>query len=348
MSISTAIAEKFSKIVASLQGTINILITQVDPDALASAFMMVELVHRIRGGDNGVKVFYGGAIGHQQNRAICNRLGLSDRMHHASKMMKESDFHNLVLLDSNKAEDGRCLSGRKFDPVIVVDHHRGSDFQDGEGKFILIEDIGATSTLMFELFEGAGYKFDGVNSIALLLAVGIHTDTNNLVSCTERDVSAYGKLMPYIDHQELMAVFNYPLLQTDYTCMLTALTNVSQKGASLITNIGAVTSRDGDILSTLADYLIRKDGVSVVIVWGLMLDTKHVRISARSTDISLDLAAFLREAFGPSSGGKFMPDGKSIGGGVISIDFPYWLTSETITEALALVKKRIESAVFRQ
>ena len=347
MSISTKTAEKFVKVVTSIQGTINILITQVDPDALASAFMMVELVHRTLGGDNGVKVFYGGAIGHQQNRAICNRLGLCDRMHHVSKT-RDSDFNNLILLDSNKAEDGRCLSGRRLDPVVVIDHHRDSDFQDEDNKFILIEDIGATSTLMFELFEGAGYKFDGINSIALLLAVGIHTDTNNLVSCTERDVSAYGRLMPYIDHQELMSVFNYPLLQIDYTCMLNALTNISQRGASLVTNVGAVTSKEGDILSTLADYLIRKDGVSVVIVWGLMLDTKHVRISARSTDISLDLAAFLREAFGPSSGGKFTPDGKSIGGGVISIDFPYWLTSETITEALALVKKRIESAVFRQ
>ena len=346
MSISKAIAEKFQKIVVSLQGMINILITQVDPDSLASAFMMVELIHRIRGGDNGVKVFYGGAIGHEQNRAICNRLGLSDRMHHASKM-KDPDFHNLILLDSSKVEDGRGLSGCKLDPTIVIDHHRGSDFQDCECKFILIEDIGATSTLMFELFEGMGYKFDGVNSVALLLAVGIHTDTSNLVSCTERDISAYGKLMPNVDRQELIAVFNYPLLQTDYTCMLAALTNVSQRGASLVTNVGAVTSKEGDMLSTLADYLIRKDGVSVVIVWGLMLDTKHVRISARSTDISLDLAAFLREAFGPASGGKFMPDGKSIGGGVISIDFPYWLTQETITEALALVKKRIESAVFR-
>ena len=345
MSITAAVIEKFKKIVTSLQGTVNILITQVDPDALASAFAMAELIHHLRGGESGIKVFYSGSVGHQQNKTICNRLGLIDRMHSVAKM-KDGDFKNLVLLDSSKAEDGRCLCGKKLEPVIIIDHHRGSDFHDTEGKFVLIEEVGSTCTLVLELFEGSGYKFDGINRFALMLAVGIHNDTHGLVSCTERDVSAYGRLMQYVDLQEIMKIFNYPLDPIDYVCMRLALEKTVQRGASLVTNIGAVHSENGDNLSTIADYLIRMPGVSLVVVWGLMTDTKNVRISARSTDTSVDLNGFLREAFGPSSGGKYEPDGKSSGGGTISIDFPYWLTPDTETEALALIGKRIETAVF--
>jgi len=347
MGICKERAEKFRSFVEGIQGPVSVLFTQPDLDSIGSAFAMLELIRHLRDGESNVKVFYGGSIGHPQNRKLCSKFGLFDRMHHASKM-KDQDFKNLILLDSSKAEDGRCFSGRKLDPIIVIDHHRDSDFQECEGKFVQIEDVGATCTLVLELLEGVGYKFENVSQFALMLAVGIHTDTGGLVSCIERDVLAYGRLMPFVDKQDQMAVFNYPLGQADYGCMQSALEKSEHRGASLVTNVGVIHSKDGDNLSTIADYLIRKEGVSLVIVWGLIIDTKSVRISARSTDTSLDLGGFLREAFGPSSGGKCMPDGKSSGGGMINLELGYWMIHDTELEALALVKKRIESAVFRK
>lgn len=346
MSLSTEVVDKFKKVVEGIQKTANILITQVDPDALASAFTMMNILRAIRNGSLNVKIFYAGQIGHPQNRTLVNRLSLLDRMRPVSEM-KEQDFTNLILVDSSSSVDGRCLQGRKLNPIIVVDHHSGSDIVDGEDKFILIEKVGAASTLVFEIAEGIGAKFEDMDSvIPILLAVGIHTDTLNLVACTDRDISAYGKVILKADRQELMAMFNYPLQETNYRNLALALQNISQHGAHLVTNIGPIDSNAGDDISTVADLLIRKDGVSLVIVWAMIKDKKEVRISARSTDSSLDLCSFLRDRFGASCGSKPTPDKKSSGGGTMSLDLGFWLNSHTTLEVAALVKKFIDTAIF--
>ena len=303
----------------------------------------------LRSDKNNIRIAYAGAISHPQNRAICNRLGLYDRMISMSKL-REGDLKNssIILVDSSVTNDGRCPQGFCVDPLIVVDHHRGGNVTDGDNKFVLIQDVGAASTLVYELFKGCGIKFEEVDeSIPLLLAVGIHTDTNNLVSCSMRDVCAYGELLSVIkNHQELVSIFNYPLQASNYENMDRALKNMSQQGAHLVTNIGAIQAKDGDDLSTIADYLIRRDGVSLVIVWAMILDEKRVRISARSTDTSLELGSFLRERFGASCGGKFTPDGKSVGGGTMDLDFGFWLKPGTTQKAVEFVDAFMKDTIF--
>jgi len=343
--VNTEVVAKFRKIVGSLQGTINILITQVDPDALASAFAMSFLLRFIRG--NGVvKIFYAGSVSHRQNLTMCNRLGLYDRMRPATDM-KDDDFKNLVLVDSSMSIDGRCLHGKKLNPMIVVDHHFGGDIMDADDRFVLIEKIGASSTLVLELCEDFGVNLGEMDSfIPILIAAGIYTDTLGLTAFMNRDLIAYGKVALVSDQQELMHIFNYPLHESNYKNMRLALENVCRHGAHLITNIGPIDSKDGDDISTAADLLIRMDGVSLVIVWAMIKDRKEVRVSARSTDSSLDLCSYLKERFGASCGSKPTPDKKSSGGGTMSLDLGFWLNNHTVPEAVALVNKFIESAIF--
>jgi len=347
MSISTTVVEKFKKIVNSIQGsTVNILMTQVDPDALASAFAMSFLIRSIRGNCT-IRIFFAGTISHRQNLTLCNHLGLYDRMRPVSEMKEDDFIKNLILVDSSMTVDGRCLHGRKLCPIIVIDHHFGGDIADTDDKFVLIEKIGASSTLVLELCEACGIKIGEVDQfIPILLAIGIYTDTLGLTAFTDRDLVAYGKVASASDQQELMYMFNYPLHDSNYMNMKLALGNVCRHGAHLITNIGPIESKESDDISTVADFLIRMDGVSLVIVWAMLKDKREVRISARSTDSSLDLCSFLRERFGNSCGSKPTPDRKSSGGGTISLDLGFWLNHHTIPEAVALVKKFIDTAIF--
>ncbi len=142
-------------------------------------------------------------------------------------------------------------------------------------------------------------------------------------------------------------LYSYPLPPTYYQNLKQALEQVAQQSARLVTNIGIVHSEMSDDVSTIADLLIRQDGVSLGVVWCLLEKEKRVRVSARNTDSSRDLALFLRERLGPSCGAKVTEDGKGIGGGSLTLDFGFWFNSNTKKETEALVSAYITSAVFQ-
>ena len=346
--MNKGIGEKFQSLVSSLVGPVNILITQVDPDALASAFTLAYLIRLVRK-ENMVRVFYGGAISHAQNRTICNRLGLLDRMIPAAKMT-EDDFKNLALVDSSMTMDGRCFKDRKLEPVIVIDHHRGGDVVQTGYNFVWIDEVGACATLLTELCVFLKVNLtEADQTIALLLALGIYTDTNSLISASERDFLAYNQTVSGIrNSSDLHAMFNYPLQAEHYENMKRALDQCRHEGAYLVASLGSIHATGGDDLSTIADYLIRREGVSLVVVWALIKEEKIVRISARCTDSSLDLCSFLRDRFGSSCGSKFTADGKAVGGGNMVLNFGFWFTPNTTPEVLALVKKFVDSAIFNK
>jgi nanoRNase/pAp phosphatase (c-di-AMP/oligoRNAs hydrolase) len=144
---------------------------------------------------------------------------------------------------------------------------------------------------------------------------------------------------------ELANLFSYPLPSSYFDNLHKALGRVTQKSGRLVTNIGTIKSEQGDDLSTISDMFIRRDDVSLVVVWGIIGRT--VRISARNTDISRPLEAFLKDRFGESSGAKLSPQGTGIGGGMISLELGVWMTPDTVPEVEAMVSKHITSLVFR-
>ncbi len=347
MALPKEVIDKFVKVVNSLEETANILMTQVDPDALASAFTMAAIIKSLRKDEISVKVFYAGAISHAQNLTLCGQFSLHDLMQKASTMTP-ADFKNLILVDSSVKVDARFNGGMELDPVIVVDHHIGGDFVDTENKFILIDRIGAASTLVFELLEGVGLELSNFDKmIPLLLAVGIYTDTLELRASTERDSSAYHRVNFVTNRKELMQLFNFPLPESYFVNLKNAFENIKLHGGSLVSHIGSIHSKQGDDISTAADMFIRRNGVSLVIVWAIISDKKEVRISARSTDISLNLSHFLQERLSPNCGSKLTPDNKSSGGGVMNLDIGFWFNAHTAVEVTAVVEKFISTAIFR-
>ena len=125
------------------------------------------------------------------------------------------------------------------------------------------------------------------------------------------------------------------------------LRSQTQEFGTLIACAGVLDPKDSDDLSTIADALIRKDGVSKVFVWGVIGDHK-VRISARSTDITQDLSEFLKARFGNgNAGAKLAPDGHSEGGAMITLNFAPWLSSGNMSQALELISARMRELIFK-
>lgn len=338
--------DKFIKVISEAKNGFAIIITQVDPDAIGSALGLAYLIKFVRG-RNDVVIYYCGSISHPQNKTAVVRYNLNEVMQ-PIKNWKPDDHRHIALVDSSRVADARLGVELKTSPIIVIDHHRDRDVVETESSFVWVEDVGSASTMLVELFSALVVGFESLDQvIPTMLALGIRTDTDNLLRGGRRDRLAQSVVENVVNEDEFRQLFNYPLPLTYYENLKRSLEQVVQKSARLVTNIGIVPSEVSDDVSTIADLLIRQDGVSLVVVWCLLEKEKRVRVSARNTDSSRDLGLFLRERLGPSCGAKVTEDGKGIGGGSLTLDFGFWFNSETRIQTEALVSAYIMSAIFR-
>ncbi|OGY89611.1 MAG: hypothetical protein A2677_00940 [Candidatus Komeilibacteria bacterium RIFCSPHIGHO2_01_FULL_52_14] len=322
-----------------------ILVAQVDPDAVGSAAGLRYLFKQAF--DCAANICYFGSISHPQNRAIFNKLDLYRTMRAVS--MPEVGSLPLMLVDSSSLDDARIgRSDQKTDPVVVIDHHRGATLKDDEKHFIWIDDVGAASTLVTELIQGADLAFNEEDSdVALLLALGIYTDTYRLTTATERDFKAFEWLRCFFKRDDFNELLNYPLSPAYFRNVQTALNRQVLSGSRLVATVGRIDPDEGDDLAIIADELIRRTGISLVVVWGL-IDGNKVRFSARNMDISMSLVGFLHERFGSgSSGAKLLEGGRGVGGGLITVDLGP-LQELPLERRLNIMGELMQDKVFRE
>lgn len=322
---------------------IGIIMTQIDPDALACALGLSYLISEIRESGNGVEIYYCGGVHHPQNRTIMNKYDLKRIM----KPIEEigEDIQYTALVDSSSVADGRIPNNKEIEPIIVIDHHRDSQLPDKENTFYWITSVGAASTMVSELLEEAEIEITNEDKYILtLLALGIYTDTNALVNGSSRDRHAYGYTTQSTSTTEFAELINYPFPESHFQHLKQALANMNREGSRMITNLGSIPENNSDDISSIADYFLRMEGVSLVVVWGIIGDT--VRISARSTDLSTPLEEFMEEKFGPKSGAKLDPAGRGEGGALIDLDLNFWLSENTRSEIENLVSIRLQELMF--
>ena len=191
-----------------------------------------------------------------------------------------------------------------------------------------------------------GFSFgEDKKDLAIILALGIRTDTKDLVSTCQRDVDAYGFVATGLTSDDLRPFVSYDLAPSYYDHFLSALQNVRIEDTRLVTNVGCVSSGESDDIAILADHFIRRRGIDLVLVWGVV-DKREIRISARASASDFPLHEFLKDHFG--GGAKPTVGGSDEGGATISFvsgEFS-WISDNTKELALGLASKRIQEEVF--
>ncbi|MDQ3018820.1 MAG: DHH family phosphoesterase [bacterium] len=337
--------EKFKLIVEKMKGKIAIFATAVDPDAIASALALKLIIESINPNIT-IDIFYGGEIGHPQSRAMFSRNNLSDKLKHASEYpSKASEYQYAALVDSSKTSDERCEGVQDLNPIIVIDHHNESPITETEDSFIWIEPVSATATLMTKLLQK--FKINVPTQLRALLALGIHSDTKGMAKA---DIPSY-QAIAWLMNKEgapsaLGDLIEYSLPRSYYIQEKRAYDQTLQRDGWLITNLGFISSNDGDNVATLADKFARQEAVSLVLVYAV-IDCRYIRISARSNDVSVPISQILKR-FSNSSGVKTVGNGKGEGGARIDIS-PFLPTLEECnkTEFLDYWKRYIENKVFK-
>ncbi len=318
----TQLAAKFKEAVQSV-GRIAIVIAQVDPDALAAALSLKEIIAMLSAHSThtAIDIVYGGDVANSQNRAIINYFNL--QMIPFSKY----DFSgkSVALVDSSKIADRRIAFPENTVLSMIIDHHREPDPPAGNNQFYWVDDVGSTSTMIVELYQALGFEIEKISPVlAVMLTLGIRIDTDTLIYGSDRDAAAHALVVKRSDPKDLKRLL-HPSLSKDYFDHLQmALQNKCQKGARMVAGIGTVDRTDGDDVALIADMLIRDNTVSLAVVWAIIDD--NVRIAARNDDSSEPLNDFLRQRFGQASGSKFTVDGREIGGALLEFKRESWMT----------------------
>jgi len=280
----------------------NIIIAQVDPDAMGAACGIAKILQAL---GKETAIWYSGGFSHPQNRVLRNRFNLNADMQPISKFapaMADDDEqpfpiavarNNFVLVDSNRGHDSRLRY--IIEPIIVVDHHKDSDlpgshyykgdgekvfeetaFFDEQGFLWLDENAGSASTMITELLQQfidaglMGEDWKMTEKLATLLSMGIYSDTKNLVSAGERDHVAFRWLSQWTNEATIATLIDYPLEEANVQNICRALMKENRKhqGAHLLSGMGLIDCDYADDLSTVCDLLLRMPGVEIAITWG--------------------------------------------------------------------------------
>lgn len=265
-----------------------------DPDAMASAAALQWLFGKW---EIESTIFYEGEISHPQNTAMANLLGIT-----MSPLddYKPANFSKTVCVDfSGQGKD------IKFDAII--DHHRVA--VPDNTSFVCVEPVGAAATLVWEMIEESGIKFedDMDGKIATALFFGIRIDTQDLISeaATDRDYAATRNLLDHIDRGILNLLVNYPIPQYyfDIEKVLNQEGNSQVAASTFVGCIDIISPAKRDALPMVADKMVRLEGIETSIVFALIGD--HIEASVRSQNPSLDVSVFFQKIFGKEySGGK--------------------------------------------
>ena len=279
---------KLKKIISEAdKGVAIVTQNNPDPDAIASA---VTLKRIIENEGKTADIIYGEEIGHEENRALVNLMGI--QLTHISKVADIRDYSKIALIEASIPGQNNPLN-KDIVPDIIIDHHP-VDKKRIKGKYIDVRpEVGATSTIMTQYLLNIDYELS--EELSTLLLYGIKTDTQDFTrGATPADLNAVAVLYPRANH-DLLAKIQTPLMSSETLDTLgAAIKNRRIVGSHLISNVGFI--RDRDTLPQAADYILRLEGISTVLVYGIAKDVVH--ISSRNRDIRINLGEAMNTAFG--------------------------------------------------
>lgn len=273
-----------------------------DPDSLASAWAHLRLAASI-GID--CDIVHLSLLSRVENRAMVNLLDLP--ILRISGVEELERYAAMSLVDANAIELPRS-SGLPC--VSIVDHHSVSG--KVEADFIDIRtSVGATSTIYTEyLRESPDFLLEHAGTLSRLataLAYGIRSDTDDLLQAVPADLHALADLTEHVDRDVLANLARYAIPGSAMAILGRAIEAAHVEGTWVFAGVGPVRQEDRDAIGQAADFLLRREGIKTVIVYGMVGGT--IDGSLRTADAALDPALWLREAFGIG------PRGLPYGGG---------------------------------
>lgn len=280
-----------------------------DPDAIGSALAHRRICERM---DIATTIAHVLPVSRPENRALVKLLSVNMVQVSSRADLESYDFVSLV--DSSSVESSIEVP-ENLEVLTVVDHHRRpaklcAAFAD------IRPDVGATATMYAEyLAELCPFSGDSVEDmrIATGLMFGIETDTDDFSLATAADFRAAAYLKPYTDTPLLLRVGHRMMAEESMTAIGRALRDLEVVREFAFCCVGRISLNNRDAIPTAADFILRREDLNTVVVFGIVED--RIDGSLRTTSASVDPALFMEAAFGMNSKGQPFGGGRADKGG---------------------------------
>ncbi len=314
-----------------------------DPDGIASALALAHIATRL--GVTQTTIAYLHELSHRENRALVKLLGLELRKIKSVKDVGQVDF--LALVDAHDV-DPDLGDADGLETLAIVDHHRAAN--PPRARFVdLRHDVGATATMMVEYLTAlAPLDVDSEDDrrIATALMHGLSTDTDDFTLARALDFRAAALIAEVCDRDLLQDLSRHLIAPSAMDVIARALAALVVRRNFAMAGVGFVPEGERDTIAQAADFLIRREDIDTVVVYGVVGD-KFIEGSLRTHSPSVDPAAWLEAAFGFDDRGRAFGGGRRDKGG-FRIPIGFLGRSTDRAQLWSLVEHAARTALLKQ
>ncbi|MFO0679069.1 MAG: DHH family phosphoesterase [Polyangiaceae bacterium] len=337
-------ARAFGDTLASVKGS-HVLVAlrgHPDPDGIACALAQSHIAQRL-----GVRttIGYCHELSHRENRALVKLLGVELRKLKSVKEIDKVDY--LAFVDAHDVDpDLADVNGTEI--LTIVDHHRAHT--PPKGRFVdLRQDVGATATIFAEYLSelcplDADVEED--RRIATALMHGLSTDTDDFMLARAADFRAAAQVSEVCDRDLLADLSRRLIAPNAMDVIARALASLVVRRNFAMAGVGFVSEADRDTVAQAADFLVRREDIDTVVVYGVVGD-KFIEGSLRTHSPSVDPAVWLEQAFGCDDQGRAFGGGRRDKGG-FRIPIGFLGRSTDRTQLWHIVEAAVRTALVRQ
>jgi len=274
-------ARQLGELLESTDGRLAILTQDnPDPDSIASATALQAIAD-----EYGVEadIRYAGEIGHQEDRAFVNLLGIELLARDEEPPLEA--YERIAIVDTISDDEPA------FEIDILVDHTEPDEELDA--AFIDVRtNVSSTSTILTKYLQE--FDLSPSEEVATALLYGIRAETLDFKrDTTPGDLTAAAYLHPFANHDTLEQVESPSMSPETLDVLAEAIQSREVQGSHLFSTAGFI--RDRDALEQAAQYLLDLEGITTSAAFGIVDD--EIIVAARSKDIRINIGAILDGAF---------------------------------------------------
>jgi nanoRNase/pAp phosphatase (c-di-AMP/oligoRNAs hydrolase) len=282
--------------------TIIIIHDNPDPDCLASAMALRHLLAMKLSRD--AIIAFSGMIGRSENLAMAKELEITLI---PLDLVNLDEFSVVCMLDTQPGTGNNSLPpDRRVD--IIIDHHPTREASRKCRWVDIRDEYGVTATILYEYLLAQNITIG--TKLATALFYAIKSETQDLGrEANQPDRDAYLRLFP-IANKRLLYEISHPKVPVEhFRTIHRGVENTKIYGKLLVVNLMAICFPE--VVSEMADYLIRLEGIETVLSMGHYND--GVILSIRTTSNLLNAGEIIRRLVagrGTAGGHGMMAGGK--------------------------------------
>jgi nanoRNase/pAp phosphatase (c-di-AMP/oligoRNAs hydrolase) len=273
-----------------------------DPDSLAAAMALKHFIVVQSG--NQCTLAYGGIIGRGENRVMVSKLDI-DAVH--IDTLKPADFDVVCLVDTQPGTGNNSL-GKDIRVDLVIDHHPVRAETKNCRWVDIREHYGCSATILFEYLMAQEVSFG--TRLATIIYYAIKSETQELGrEWCPADREVYLTLFPMVNNRILYEITHPKVPRSYFFLFNKALENALIYDDLLVFNLFSINNPD--MVSEMADFLLRMEGVTIVLGMGLYGDKEVVSLrTSRETGGAGEMIQEMMKDLGSNGGHGLMAGGQ--------------------------------------